>query len=76
MVGGSLRTNKACVFSRIVTVHFQSERSDVFQRLFFFSLSKDTGLCRAIVLAMAGGAHWKREAGGPRKRAMFLVFTS
>ncbi len=45
-----LSPTKACVFSRIVTLHFQSERSDVFQRLFFFSLSKHTGLCRAIML--------------------------
>jgi hypothetical protein len=37
------------VFFRLLTPRFQSECSDVFQRLFFF-LSKHTGLCRAIVL--------------------------
>jgi hypothetical protein len=40
-------SNKA--WRGLLTLRFQTERSDVFQRL-FFSFSKHTGLCRAIVL--------------------------
>jgi hypothetical protein len=70
-----LSPTRLVFFRGLLTQRFQSECSDVFQRLFFSSLEA-YGLVQGRLCWCDGGAHWKREAGGPRKRAMFLVFTS
>jgi hypothetical protein len=58
-------------FRGLLTLRFQSERSDVFQRL-FFSFSKHTGLCRGGCAGVMVG----RIGNGVRAKGRCFLFSS